>query len=84
MLESPSRGAALLVPAPAPFKGAGTVFMVTNLILASEPRVAGQALFLKAQVEGWRANNIFGLLLWQFNEVWPTGGWGARKIDFPS
>lgn len=29
----------------------------------------GQALFLKAQVEGWRANNIWGLLLWQYNEV---------------
>ena len=37
----------------------------------------GQALFLKAQVDGWRANNIWGLLLWQYNEVWPTGGWGA-------
>ena len=52
--------------------------------LQGKPLAAGQALFLKAQVEGWRANNIFGLLLWQFNEVWPTGGWGARTIGFPS
>jgi hypothetical protein len=36
----------------------------------------GQALRLKAQVEGSRSKNIFGLLLWQYNEVWPTGGWG--------
>lgn len=34
----------------------------------------GQALYMKAQIEGWRANNIFGMLLWQYNEVWPTGG----------
>ena len=34
----------------------------------------GQALYMKAQIEGWRADNIFGLLLWQYNEVWPTGG----------
>jgi hypothetical protein len=27
----------------------------------------GQALFLKAQVESWRATNIFGLLLWQYH-----------------
>ena len=29
----------------------------------------GQALMMKAQVEGFRANNIWGLLLWQYNEV---------------
>ena len=43
----------------------------------------GQALRLKAQVEGWRANNIWGLLLWQFNEVWPTGGWGSIEYGTP-
>ena len=25
----------------------------------------GQALYMKAQVEGWRSNNIWGLLTWQ-------------------
>ena len=29
----------------------------------------GQALMMKAEVEGFRANNIWGLLLWQYNEV---------------
>ncbi len=30
-------------------------------------------------------NFDLGLLIWQFNEVWPTGGWGlieyGRKTD---
>ena len=26
---------------------------------------------------GLRAKNVWGLLAWQFNEVWPTGGWGS-------
>ena len=29
----------------------------------------GQALFMKAQIEGWRSGNIFGMLIWQYNEV---------------
>jgi hypothetical protein len=29
----------------------------------------GQALYLKAQIEGWRSGNIWGMLIWQFNEV---------------
>ena len=37
----------------------------------------GQALVLKMQVESRRATNVFGLLVWQFNEIWPTGGWGV-------
>ena len=43
----------------------------------------GQALFLKAQVDGWRGNNIWGLLLWQYNEIWPTGGWGSIEYGTP-
>lgn len=35
----------------------------------------GQALYMKQQIEGWRSGNIWGLLIWQYNEVWPTGGW---------
>ena len=43
----------------------------------------GQALYMKAQVEGWRSNNIWGLLTWQYNEVWPTGGWGSIEYGSP-
>jgi hypothetical protein len=35
-----------------------------------------QSLWLKLQIETQRNNNIFGLLIWQLNENWPTGGWG--------
>ncbi len=32
----------------------------------------GQALYIKTQVEGLRATNTFGTLIWQLNEIWPT------------
>ena len=35
------------------------------------------ALKVKAEVEHYRSQNIFGLLVWQLNEIWPTGGWGS-------
>ena len=28
-------------------------------------------------IESTRAYNEWGLLLWQLNEIWPTGGWGS-------
>lgn len=36
-----------------------------------------QALHLKSDVERRRSGNSFGTLLWQLNEIWPTGGWGT-------
>jgi len=36
-----------------------------------------QALWMKGQIEIMRSSNSFGTLVWQLNEVWPTGGWGA-------
>ena len=39
--------------------------------------MAGMALKVKAEVEHYRSQNIFGLLVWQLNEIWPTGGWGS-------
>ena len=42
-----------------------------------------QGLHMKAQVESWRANNIWGMLLWQYNEIWPTGGWGSIEYGTP-
>jgi len=44
-----------------------------------------QTLWMKGEIESRRSKNYFGLLIWQFNEVWPTGGWGlieyGRKTD---
>eukprot|EP00730_Choanoeca_flexa_P008569 TRINITY_DN12506_c0_g2_i18.p1 TRINITY_DN12506_c0_g2~~TRINITY_DN12506_c0_g2_i18.p1 ORF type:complete len:975 (+),score=156.28 TRINITY_DN12506_c0_g2_i18:81-2927(+) len=37
----------------------------------------GQALNVKSDVETRRSTNQFGLLIWQYNEIWPTGGWGS-------
>jgi hypothetical protein len=49
-----------------------------------------QALFIKSEIDGWRSINVWGTLVWQFNEIadgmlgigrvrW-TGAWaGARR-----
>jgi hypothetical protein len=37
----------------------------------------GQALWVKSDIEGRKSSNSFGTIIWQFNEVWPTGGWGS-------
>jgi hypothetical protein len=39
--------------------------------------MVGQALVLKQNIETRRAENQFGCLVWQLNEIWPTGGWGS-------
>ena len=31
----------------------------------------------KANIESWRSTNIWAMLMWQLNEIWPTGGWGS-------
>ena len=31
-----------------------------------------QALFIKTDIESRRARNVWGLLLWQATEIWPT------------
>eukprot|EP01043_Picozoa_sp_COSAG02_P064665 COSAG02_NODE_9523_length_2189_cov_58.741627_1_plen_263_part_00 len=38
-----------------------------------------QALFIKTDIESRRARNVWGLLLWQATEIWPTGGWGSLE-----
>jgi beta-mannosidase len=35
-----------------------------------------QSIWMKGEIEMKRNENIFGLLIWQLNENWPTGGWG--------
>jgi hypothetical protein len=31
------------------------------------------ALYIKNEVECYRASNNFGTTFWQYNEIWPTG-----------
>ena len=35
--------------------------------------LVGSALIVKGYVEQHRATNTFGLMVWQLNEIWPTG-----------
>ena len=28
-----------------------------------------QALFIKSEIDGWRSSNVWGTLIWQFNEI---------------
>ncbi len=32
---------------------------------------------MKGQIEYFRFSNSYGTLIWQLNEIWPTGGWGV-------
>eukprot|EP01064_Diplonema_japonicum_P006410 TRINITY_DN1425_c2_g4_i1.p1 TRINITY_DN1425_c2_g4~~TRINITY_DN1425_c2_g4_i1.p1 ORF type:complete len:908 (+),score=174.77 TRINITY_DN1425_c2_g4_i1:40-2763(+) len=43
----------------------------------------GQALDMKANIEQRRATNQFGIIVWQLNEIWPTGGWGSLEYGTP-
>lgn len=43
----------------------------------------GQALQRKAVAESWRSANLWMLLQWQLNEIWPTGGWGSLEYGTP-
>jgi len=43
----------------------------------------GQALQIKSQIEIFRADNYYGVIVWQFNEIWPTGGWGSIEYGTP-
>lgn len=36
-----------------------------------------QALVLSADIQTRRSHNSWGTLIWQLNEIWPTGGWGT-------
>jgi hypothetical protein len=39
--------------------------------------IMAQTLWMKGEVESRRSKNSYGLLIWQLNENWPTGGWGC-------
>jgi len=32
---------------------------------------------IKSDIETRRSLNQFGIIVWQYNEIWPTGGWGS-------
>jgi hypothetical protein len=38
-----------------------------------------QSLAMKSTIELQRATNTFGIMVWQLNEIWPTGGWGSLE-----
>jgi len=42
-----------------------------------------QALHVKADIETQRSRNELGCLVWQLNEIWPTGGWGSLEYGTP-
>jgi hypothetical protein len=42
-----------------------------------------QALLLKQNIEELRGGNTYGILVWQYNEIWPTGGWGSIEYGNP-
>merc|ERR1712224_48888 len=41
--------------------------------------MGGQALQMKSIIEERRSKNELGHLVWQLNEIWPTGGWGSLE-----
>jgi beta-mannosidase len=43
----------------------------------------GQALEMKSNIEHRRSTNVFGIIVWQYNEIWPTGGWGSVEYGTP-
>jgi len=42
-----------------------------------------QALMMKSNIETRRSQNQLGCLVWQLNEIWPTGGWGSLEYGTP-
>lgn len=41
--------------------------------------MTAQALEMKGNIETRRSSNAWGTVIWQLNEVWPTGGWGSLE-----
>jgi hypothetical protein len=34
---------------------------------------------MKSDIETRKSQNQIGHILWQLNEIWPTGGWGSLE-----
>jgi len=43
-----------------------------------------QALWMKGEIEMQRSRNSYGSLIWQLNEIWPSGGWGVLEYSATS
>ena len=41
--------------------------------------MVAQALAMSSDIETRRSINTFGIVTWQLNEIWPTGGWGSLE-----
>lgn len=61
------------------FNQTGTQIFQEHLYLC----MLAQALNLKANIETRRYQNQLGHLIWQLNEIWPTGGWGSIEYGTP-
>jgi hypothetical protein len=42
-----------------------------------------QALNVKQSIETTLSRNSLGVITWQLNEIWPTGGWGSLEYGNP-
>jgi beta-mannosidase len=42
-----------------------------------------QLLQMRGQIALFRSRNIWGIQIWQLNEIWPTGGWGSMVKCWP-
>eukprot|EP00928_Gymnodinium_smaydae_P055534 TRINITY_DN39049_c0_g1_i1.p1 TRINITY_DN39049_c0_g1~~TRINITY_DN39049_c0_g1_i1.p1 ORF type:complete len:546 (-),score=69.40 TRINITY_DN39049_c0_g1_i1:180-1643(-) len=42
-----------------------------------------QAMQIKGDIEMRRSKNTLGIIVWQLNEIWPTGGWGSLEYGTP-
>eukprot|EP00980_Cylindrotheca_fusiformis_P005569 scaffold1183_cov114-Cylindrotheca_fusiformis.AAC.2 len=57
------------------FEQAGTLSFQRQLYHC----MVGQAMQMKSTLEERRSKNELGHLVWQLNEIWPTGGWGSLE-----
>ena len=53
----------------------------TYISVPTPPSTGGSGL--KSDIETRRGKNEIGMLVWQFNEIWPTGGWGSIEYGTP-
>lgn len=44
----------------------------------------GQAQYMRGRIEQYLAMNVLGIMTWQLNEIWPTGGWGSLEYGTPT